>query len=179
MITLGLFAILPFGLASYFSRRELRGNPSATCGFLPLLMAGAMAAKGIMGAIGKGKAEKQAAENKSKELAWKSKLDTAAYNTEKLPYYQQGSKMRSWRDTLMKSVMRNPKNGLSKIFGDYGGAGNKIAYDESQVAKVQNPYEVAGPAPTLSGGAGTWANAIGGGIGGAAEGYMNAKSANL
>jgi hypothetical protein len=105
-------------------------------------------------------------------------LGSAQYGTEKMPYYKQGSKMRSWRDALMRGVMRNPNNGLSKLFSGWD-QGKQTAFDPNEVARVENPYTVAGPPPTLKAATGGWQSLAGGGIGGAVEGYLGAKNAGL
>lgn len=127
---------------------------------------------GIFGSRAQDKAAQAEADNQNAGNAYQNRLATAQYNTEQMPYRQQSSKMRSWRDTFMKAVMRNPNNGLSKIFGDYGGAGSPIAYSEKDVAPVRNPYEVAGPPPQMKAVKGGWGGAIGAGLSGAASGAL-------
>lgn len=180
MTGLALFAILPLGLASFFSRRELRRG---TCmGIVPLVAAGLAggAAKllgGLFGGRGQAKAAQAAADNANAENTWKAKLSGATYGTERMPYYKQGSKMRGWRDAFMRGVMRNKNNGLSKLFGGWD-EGKGTAFNAGQdVASVSNPYDVAGAPPKLKAVSGGWQSTLGGALSGAGAGVL--EGANI
>jgi hypothetical protein len=119
---------------------------------------------GVFSALGANKQAKTAAENQNATNAWQHKLNTGTYGTEKMPYYKQGSKMRGWRDTLMRGVMRNKNSGLSKLFGGWD-EGKSTAFNAGQdVAQVSNPYDVSGAPPKLKAETTGWQGVVGGGL---------------
>jgi arylsulfatase A-like enzyme len=122
---------------------------------------------GGLSALGANSAAKTAAKNQNAMNSWKYQLDRSQYGTERMPYYQQGSKMRGWRDALMRGVMRNPNNGLSKLFAGWD-EGKGTAFNAGQdVRAVQDPYAVAGAPPQLKAETGGWKSVLGGTLGGA------------
>ena len=129
------------------------------------ISAGAGVLGGALGAWGANNAAKASAANQNAMNSWKSKLDAAQYGTERMPYYRQGSKMRSWRDSLMRGVMRNPKNGLNKLFAGWD-QGKATAFDPNEVRQVEDPYAVAGPPPQLKAETGGWKSVLGGALSG-------------
>jgi len=119
---------------------------------------------GLFSGMGENKKAKTAAANQNASNAWQHKLNASSYDTEQMPYRQQGSKMRGWRDTLMRGVMRNPNNGLSKLFGGWD-QGKSTAFNAGQdVAQVNNPYAVSGAPPQLKAETGGWQGAVGGAL---------------
>jgi hypothetical protein len=134
--------------------------------------AGIGALGGIFGNKAKNKAAKQEAENQNASNAWQHKFNQSQYQTEQMPYRQQGSKTRSLRNQLASGLVNASSSGLAKLFPGYFNL--EKSYNGTGAYDVQNPYAVAGAPPQMKAATGGWQGYIGGALGGAAGGAQTA-----